>query len=112
MKLLGFRHHAKKQTIPTVKEIITFIDTIYDDGQNVLVEWNMDHPNLVQFKDTVYDIETRSIAKMNPSFMSYNYHDYRLPIKSVNLDELKVEDGFVPIEETIEELEEEAQLIL
>lgn len=112
LKLLGFRQYAKKQTFPTVKEITTFIDTIYDDGQNVLIEWSMEHPNLVQFKDTVYDIETRSIAKMNPSFMFCNYHDYRLPIKSVNLDELKVEDGFVPIEETIEELEEEAQLIL
>lgn len=112
LKLLGFRQHTKKQTIPTVKEIITSIGTLYDDGQNALVEWTMDHPNLVQFKDTVYDIETRSIAKMNPSFLLCNYHDYRLPIKSVNLDELKVEDGFVPIEETIEELEEEAQLIL
>lgn len=82
------------------------------EEQNALISWSLKHPNLVQFKDTVYDIKNHAIAKMSPKFMLYNYHDYRLPIESVNLDELTEEDGFVPLKETMEEMEEKSQLIL
>lgn len=80
--------------------------------QNALISWSLKNPNLVQFKDTVYDIENHAIAKMSPKFMLHNYHDYRLPIESVNLDELTEQDGFIPLKETMAEMEEKSQLVL
>lgn len=80
--------------------------------QNAIISWSIKHPNLVQFKDTVYDIEKHAIAKMSPEFMLYNYHNYRLPIESVNLDELTEEDGFVPLKETMAEMEEKSKFVI
>lgn len=94
------------------KQVLLLVDTIEDEEQSAIISWTLKNPNLVQFKDMVYDIEKHAIAKMSPKFMLCNYHDYRLPIKSVKLNELTEEDGFIPLKETIAEMEEKSQLIL
>lgn len=112
MKLLGFRTEATKHAKKITNDVISLINTIEDEEQNAMISWTLKNPNLVQFKDTVYDIENHTIAKMSPKFMLYNYHDYRLPIESVNLDELTEQDGFVPLKETMAEMEEKSKLVL
>lgn len=112
MKLLGFRTEATKNAKKITEEIISLIEQIDDDDQDAIMSWTLENPDLVQFKDTVYDIKNHAIAKMSPKFMLFNYHDYRLPIKSVNLDELTEEDGFVPLKETIEEMEEKSKFVI
>lgn len=112
MNLLGFVGGMSKYRPHIAKEIMTSIEYLDDKGENALQKWTLNNPTLVQFKDTVYDIKNHSIAKMTSKFMPRHYHDYRLPIESVNLDELKVEDGFIPLTETIEDVEPKAQLVL
>lgn len=112
MKLLGFRTEATKNAKKIADEIISLIETIDDEELDAIMAWTLKHPDLVQFKDTVYDIKNHAIAKMSPKFMLFNYHDYRLPIESVNLDELTEEDGFVPLKETMEEMEEKSKLVI
>lgn len=112
MDLLGFRTEATKHAKKITNDVISLINTIEDEEQNAMISWTLKNPNLVQFKDTVYDIENHTIAKMSPKFMLYNYHDYRLPIESVDLDKLTEEDGFVPLKETMAEMEEKSKLVL
>lgn len=105
--IMFFNIDKQTQIIDVItKNILNQIDTYEELYADMLEEYSVKNPHLVQFKDLVYDMKNDKVAKMNKDFKLAHYHDYRIPTGYQNVDNITKELGFNTIKLTNSELKD------
>src|SRR5699024_1649023 len=111
--IVFFNVDNQTQMVETItKNILNQIDTHEELHVDMLEEYSIDNPYLVQFKDIVYDMKNDKVARMNKEFKLAHYHDYIIPTGYTHEKDLKKDFGFLDVKLTNEELKDKCPKIL
>lgn len=117
LKLLGVPKSTKIYP-QIVKNIFHSFGRLVDTKGDMLYLYSKKYPNLVQFHDVVYDMDTDKFAIMSDKFMLLHHHDYRIPtgyenyLEDNSQRELLAEQGFIDLNITDDELREKCSKLL